>query len=97
MGLRSALGERLERWEMDRKVRKLNGHMNGAASPVPQPERNGEVAFSPDRCKGHFDQHGWRTLAAFSERLRAVETRFPEVAEGLETAREAVCPKGERA
>ncbi len=61
--LRMGVGARLEAWEMRRKVRKLHGHRPGAP----------EAAFSPDWCKGHFEGHGHRALAAFDERLRALE------------------------
>jgi hypothetical protein len=61
--LRTPVGARLEQWEMERKVRKLS---RGA-------ERHAEVAFSRDWCKGHFDGHGERIMAAFTERWRAVE------------------------
>lgn len=61
--LRSPAGERLERWERERKIRRL--------SQVHGP--GGEAAFSADWCKGHFDGHGHRTLAAYAERLRALD------------------------
>jgi hypothetical protein len=61
--LRTPVGARLEQWEMERKIRKLS---RGA-------EGHGEVAFSPDWCKGHFDGHGERIMEAFAERWRAVE------------------------
>src|SRR5438067_6184029 len=42
--LRSRLCAPLERWEMHRKIRKLDQRSNGHA----------EAAFGPDWCKGHF-------------------------------------------
>jgi hypothetical protein len=32
-----------------------------------------EASFCADWCKGHFENYGQRTLAAFAERLRALE------------------------
>lgn len=61
--LRTPAAGRLERWEMDRKVLKFSRQRNGAA----------ETAFCADWCKGHFDGHGERTLAAYTDRLRAIE------------------------
>lgn len=61
--LRSPAGERLERWERERKIRRLSQ----ARGP------DGEAAFSADWCKGHFDGHGHRTLAAYADRLRALD------------------------
>jgi hypothetical protein len=57
--LRTRLGGRLERWEMERKVRKFA-----------QQGGNPETAFSAEWCKGHFDGHGQRVMAAFAERLQ---------------------------
>jgi len=61
--LRSRVCEPLERWEMDRKVRKLGSRGNGHA----------EAAFGPDWCKGHFGDHGQATLARYAERLKALD------------------------
>jgi hypothetical protein len=61
--LRSRVCGPLERWEMNRKVRKLGGRGNGHA----------EAAFGPDWCKGHFGDHGQATLARYAERLKALE------------------------
>lgn len=61
--LRTPLGTSLERWEMDRKVRRLSQQGQG----------NGEAAFAADWCKGHFDQHGLRAARAYAERLRQIE------------------------
>ncbi|MGH2543523.1 MAG: hypothetical protein ACRDIB_12025, partial [Ardenticatenaceae bacterium] len=63
MTLRFPLLNRLERWEMDRKVRKFNRRLNGHA----------EANFSPDWCKGHFDGHGRRILHAYGERLQTLD------------------------
>ncbi|CAN5739165.1 hypothetical protein BH23CHL2_BH23CHL2_32860 [soil metagenome] len=61
--LRTRLGARLERWEMERKIRKLTDN----------DERLPETAYSPDRCKGHVDGHGERILSVFQERWQAVK------------------------
>jgi hypothetical protein len=61
--LRSGVCSPLERWEMNRKVRKLGHRGNGHA----------EAAFGPDWCKGHFGDHGQATLARYAERLNALE------------------------
>ncbi len=65
--LRSPLCAPLERWEMHRKIRKLDQRSNGHA----------EAAFGPDWCKGHFGDHGHVTLSRFEERLHALEHRLP--------------------
>jgi hypothetical protein len=61
--LSTAVGARLERWEMTRKVRKFSQRHG----------QEGNASFSPDRCKGHFDSHGQAILAAFADRLRQVQ------------------------
>lgn len=65
--LRTSLGAKLERWEMERKIRKLSGG-NG---------RLPETAYSADRCKGHIDGHGERILAVFDERWQSVKVKLP--------------------
>ena len=57
--LRLPAGDRLEGWEMKRKIRKLS----------PQSGPGAEICFSADRCQGHFQGHGQGTLAAFRNRL----------------------------
>ena len=61
--MRSRVCSPLERWEMDRKVRKLSRRGNGHA----------EAAFGPDWCKGHFGDYGQATLARYEERLKRLE------------------------
>lgn len=53
----------IERWEMNRKLRKLSR----TAGHVP------EASFGPDWCKGHVSGHERRILAAFDDRRRALE------------------------
>lgn len=61
--LGTRIGARIERWEMNRKIRRLSRTAGG----------NPEASFSPDWCKGHVSGHERRILAAFEERLRALE------------------------
>jgi hypothetical protein len=56
-------GAWLERWEMDRKIRKLS---------VENPD-NPEATFSADLCKGHANRHGLRTKLSMDERLARLE------------------------
>lgn len=60
---RSPLGTPLEHWEMNRKIRKFT-----AQAPT-----HAEIRFSPDRCQGHFDGYGKRTMDAFQGRMRGEE------------------------
>lgn len=55
------VARRLEKWEMQRKIRKFS-NMAG---------ENNETRFSADLCKGHFDGHKRRTLEAFEDKVRA--------------------------
>jgi hypothetical protein len=52
-------GDWLERWEMQRKIRKFT--RRHPASP--------EIDFCADWCKGHFDLHGEKTLDSYTQRL----------------------------
>lgn len=61
--LNTPIGDWLDRWEMRRKIRKL----------TEQGRSLEEVDFSPDTCKGHFDEHQKRILDAFDERIRRLE------------------------
>lgn len=61
--LRTGMGARLDRWEMQRKIRKFQRRYPNQA----------EAAFAPDWCKGHFEGHSQRILAAFSERVHALD------------------------
>ena len=62
--LRGALGERLERWEMNRKTERFSRH-DGYGE---------ETIFSADICQGNFDHHRQRTQQEFQ--LRA--SRYKE-------------------
>lgn len=59
--LGGAIGEAIEKWEMQRKVRKLSLQAGIESDPL---------AFSPDRCKGHFEGHGRRTMKEFARRTQ---------------------------
>ncbi|RME12915.1 MAG: hypothetical protein D6802_02915 [Ardenticatenia bacterium] len=56
--LRSPLGQRVEQWERERKIRLFTAQGRG----IP------EVHFSEHQCKGHFSQHGQRAMQAFARR-----------------------------
>jgi hypothetical protein len=56
-------GDWLENWEMGRKLRKF-GQMADA---------HPEACFSPDQCKGHFDDHGEYIQRAFADRMSVME------------------------
>lgn len=58
--LAGRLGNALEAWEMDRKIRKLQRRAE---------TQGGSVEFSADCCKGHFDHHDAIILEIFEERL----------------------------
>ena len=55
-----AMGDRLEQWEMDRKITKLTKHVPATAD---------SVAFSADVCRGFFSGHRRRTLREFDARV----------------------------
>jgi hypothetical protein len=54
--LASRIFDGLERWEMERKIRRLRAR--GA-------REGGSFAFSSEECRGHFSAHEARVLAAF--------------------------------
>jgi len=60
--LSTRLFDPLERWEMERKVRRLRAR---------QEREGGSVAFSVHECRGHFAAHDARILATYSDRLAA--------------------------
>jgi hypothetical protein len=57
--LRTPLIDRVEAWEMDRKIRKLSLENDG----------NPEAIFSPDCCKGHSQRHAQKTLSEINRKL----------------------------
>jgi hypothetical protein len=65
--LRTPPGTWFERWEMDRKVRRLSleqGHSD-------------ESAFSADVCKGHDQRHGSRTQGLLDSKVRLLTLQDP--------------------
>ena len=54
----------LERWEMQRKIRRL------AARAA---REGGSLSFSETECRGHFAAHDVRVLAAYAERVARIE------------------------
>jgi hypothetical protein len=69
--LGGTLGDRLEAWERHRKVTRLRGQQLAPSA---------EIVFSPDRCKGHFDRHRARVLAAYHRRLAQLHDGEPPAA-----------------
>jgi len=67
--LRTPPGDRLERWEMTRKIHKFTRQHSAERPGNGHPE----ATFCADWCKGHFDNHGQRILAAFADRLSKLE------------------------
>jgi hypothetical protein len=60
MILRTPPFRRLEKWEMERKIRRLECEQNISA----------ESTFSVDVCKGHLHRHQFHTDRALDDRLR---------------------------
>lgn len=68
LALSGRLGERLERWERTRKIAELERrHGRGRV----------ESELHEGACKGHFSEHGRRILAAWRERLDALDLSAP--------------------
>jgi hypothetical protein len=64
--LGGVLGDCLEGWERARKMRRLRRLQRDGAA---------EIVFSSQQCKGHFGRHRARVLAAYHDRLAALEPR----------------------
>ena len=60
--LRTPVGDWVERWEMNRKIRKLRARETAAS----------ETDFCAVRCKGHFGGYGKKTRAAYDARLQSM-------------------------
>jgi hypothetical protein len=56
-------GDRLESWEMRRKIAKFQRRWG----------RGAESDFCAEWCKGHFENHGQKTMSAFERRLAGLE------------------------
>jgi hypothetical protein len=65
--LRTPFGDRLEAWEMHRKIDKLQKQKAHTTAPD-------ESAFCADWCKGHFDGHAHLVLRSYSQRLDQLPT-----------------------
>jgi hypothetical protein len=57
--LRLSPGSWLEKWEMNRKIRKLNAKRDGSI----------EAIFDADFCKGHFHNHATETIQKYEKRI----------------------------
>jgi hypothetical protein len=57
--LNNPLGNRLEKWEMDRKIARLTREQSSSF----------ESYFSADVCKGHIDKHGQNVVTALAVRV----------------------------
>ena len=57
------LGDALERWERERKIRQLSGQALDAGTLA--------ACFNEGVCKGHMQDYGRRIQAAYEERVRA--------------------------
>lgn len=64
--LRTRAGNHLERWEMNRKIRRFRSEMN---------DNHIEAAFCPDWCKGHFHDHAQRILNTYEQTLNQIEQK----------------------
>jgi hypothetical protein len=61
--LAGRVGDRIERWEMRRKIIKLSAQV---------PHHSDEVLFSAEMCRGFMNGHSRRVLDEFSTRLAAL-------------------------
>lgn len=78
IALRTPPGAWLEQWEMKRKIHRFS--QESAAVEV-SGEGHGwvsEAAFSADYCKGHFDDHGQRTLNEFTNQWKKITDQMQE-------------------
>jgi predicted nucleotidyltransferase len=63
---RFPFANRLEKWEMERKIARLTHEQSSSF----------ESYFSADVCKGHIDKHGQKTESAVQERLKQATLEF---------------------
>ncbi len=66
--LASRLFDGFERWEMERKIRRLRAR---------ERRDGGSVVFTADECRGHFSAHDVRVLAAFASRCAELAEAMP--------------------
>ncbi|MCH7663326.1 MAG: hypothetical protein IH859_05580 [Chloroflexi bacterium] len=71
--LTASPGDRFEQWEMSRKISMLT-----RKSASSNGEFGTEARFGPDWCKGHFDDHGAKTMVAFERRLTKLDISYSE-------------------
>lgn len=62
--LRTPPGAWLEKWEMERKIRKFSRQTG-----------NDEIAFSANWCKGHFDGHRQKVLEEFDHQWQQINNQ----------------------
>jgi hypothetical protein len=62
--LSAGLFDPVERWEMERKIRRLEARLQ---------REGGSVAFTRHECRGHFGAHDVRVSAAFAARTAELE------------------------
>jgi hypothetical protein len=72
--LQGTLGDKLESWEMTRKIKKFSA----------QPGFGPETVFTADVCQGNFNHHRKWTQDVYQERLSALGIKIEE--RGLESA-----------
>jgi hypothetical protein len=60
--LRGKLGDRLERWEMNRKIARFSK----------QEGFGEETVFNAEICQGNFDHHGKKTREVLGEKLNSI-------------------------
>jgi len=63
--LAGALGDALERWEMQRKLHKFQPQLG---------RPDGDAILDHDHVKGHFDDYGGPVMRLYAERLAQYET-----------------------
>ncbi len=84
-GLSGRIGDRLEAWEMRRKLRKFQAQLG-------QPD--GDAILDRDHVKGHFNDYGGPVMRLYAERLRQClsDPGTARHATRAPTACSAVCP-----
>lgn len=66
---RGAFGDRLEEWEMGRKIKRF----------MKQEGLGPETKFNRDICQGNFNQHGLETKLAYQNRLSSLRMRVEDL------------------
>jgi hypothetical protein len=68
-GLSGWVGDRLEDWEMQRKIARFNR----------QAAEGAETDFCAEQCKGHFEGHAGRAMAEFARRVERLGIPLPDL------------------